>query len=151
MNKLQKAVMTKLTSVLVFTLVAVVVFVNLRGIVNRSEAKRAMAHLRLIVNEYKERNGFLPPESFVRRAKQQYGWDTRLNDLRYRGLWITFESQPHEILAYTKDARSSFFSGNRHLILRLDGSIEWVGEKPFHELLSQQQSRDEIKRLQKIP
>lgn len=151
MNKLQKAVVTKLISVLVFTVISVVVFVYLRGVVNRSEAKRAMEHLRQVVTDYKERHGFLPPESFVTRAKEDFGWNMRLDDLQYRGLWIDSESQPHEILAYTENERNSYLSGSKHLILRLDGTIDWIEKKRFHELLAQQQSQDEIKRLQKLP
>jgi len=151
MNKLQKAVVTKLISVLVFTGLAVAGFVYLRGVVNRSEAKRAMQHLYKVVTEYKQKNGFLPPESFINRAKDDFGWHIRLGDLEYRGLWIDSESQPQEFLAYTRNERRSYLFGSKHLVLRLDGTIDWIEKKRFRELLAQQQSRDEIKRLQASP
>ena len=149
MNRLQKTVVTKLITVLVITGVAVTGMANLRSLVNRKEAKRGMEQLQEVVDEYRKKRGIIPPESYISRRKTELGWDVRLNDLRYRALWVTSESGPDEILAYTRTPRGSFFVGSKHLVLRLDGRVEWVDKKLFKEMLAKQQNQNEIQMLQK--
>ena len=65
MNKQQKWVLTNFVFVILITAAAVVGMIELKNWVNRSEATRAMEQLWQAVATYKQKNGSVPPESYV--------------------------------------------------------------------------------------
>jgi hypothetical protein len=140
MIRRQKALLKEVIAVIAFTAIAVVVMINLKHWVNRSDTMRAMEQLGRRVLKYRKDNGALPSESYVAGIKKEIEGGIRLGELRYRALWIDFESTPDEILAYTeKDYPSSLLSDG-YVVLRLDGRVEWIGKRQFEELLAKQQN-----------
>ena len=148
MNRRQKAILTNIVTVIIVTVFAVLVLINFKDWVNRSEAIRAMEHLGQVALQYRKERGLVPPRSYVDRVREELPGSVRLGNLQYRGLWIDFESSGDEILAYVKKEYHSSFFGDGFIVLRLDGQVEWMGEKKLKELLAQQQSPMEIQMLQ---
>ena len=140
MNRHQKAILTNIITILVITVLAVVAMINFKDWVNRSESIRAMEYLGRIALQYRKEHGSVPPQSYVDRVKEDLPGGVRLGDLRYRGLWIDFESSGDEILAYAEKRYHSSFLSDGFVVLRLDGRVEWMGEEEFKKLLAQQQS-----------
>jgi hypothetical protein len=149
MNRRQKAILTNTVVVLIVTAVAVVAMINLKNWVNRSESIRAMENLSRIVSQYRGKYGCVPPESYVDGIKEELEGHARLGNVIYRAQWIDFESRPEEILAYTEQPQNSWLFGKKHIVLRLDGRVEWMNERKFKTLLAKQQSSQEIEMLQK--
>jgi hypothetical protein len=149
MNKRQKAILIEFTAVAVVTVIAVVAMVNLKDWLNRAEAMRALEQLGQIVLDYRSARHSVPPESYVDQLRTDLEGHVRLGNLRYRGLWIDFESGPDEILAYTEKDYRSFVAGKGYIVLRLDGRVEWLDKAEFETLLAQQQSPMEIQMLKK--
>ncbi|MHC4911891.1 MAG: hypothetical protein ACYTE5_02680 [Planctomycetota bacterium] len=150
MNKRQKAILINFTAVIVATAIAVAAMINFKDWINRSEATRAMQQLGKIVLQYRKDHGSVPPESYVDRIKENLEGHVRLGTLRYRARWIDFESTPDEILAYTeKNYHSLLFFGKGFIVLRLNGTVEWMGKQQFETLLAQQQSQIEKELTQK--
>jgi hypothetical protein len=148
MNRRQKAILTSIVTVIIVTVFAVLVLINFKDWLNRSEAIRAMEHLGRIALQHRKERGLVPPQSYVNRVRGDLPGSVRLGNLQYRGLWIDFESSGDEILAYVKKEYHSSFFSDGFIVLRLDGRVEWMGEKKFKELLAQQQSPMEIQMLQ---
>jgi len=140
MNRHQKAILTNIVTVLVITLVAVVVMINFKDWVNRSESIRAMEYLGRTVLQHRKEHGSVPPQSYVDRVKEDLPGGVRLGGLRYRGLWVDFESSGDEILAYAEKRYRSSFLSDGFVVLRLNGRVEWMGEEEFKKLLAKQQS-----------
>lgn len=151
MNRRQKVILTDTIIVLVITTTAVAVMINLKNWVNRSEAMRAMEQLSQVVLQYREKYGSVPPESYIDRIREELEGHVRLGEVIYRAQWISFESTPDEILAYTENHHSSWLFGKRHIVLRLDGRVEWMDKQKLDTLLAQQQSSQELKMLHKKP
>jgi hypothetical protein len=149
MNRRQKTILRNTTTVIVITAIAVAAMINLKNRVNRSEAMRAMEGLARIVSQYREKYGSIPPESYIDRIKEDLEGHVRLGKVIYRAQWIDFESTPDEILAYTEKPHSSWLFGKKHIVLRLDGSVEWMDKRKFETLLAQQQSSQELEMLHK--
>jgi hypothetical protein len=149
MNKRQKAVLTNAVTVLVITGIAVAAMINLKNRVNRSEAMRAMEHLSRIVLQYREKYGIFPPESYINRIREELEGYARLGEVIYRAQYITFESKSDEILAYTRRYHSSWLFGEKYIVLRLDGRVEWMDRQEFETLLARQQSSQELEMLHK--
>jgi len=154
MNRRQKAILRDFATVIVITAIAVVAMINFKDFVNRSEAMRAMEHLRRRVKQYRDEHGSVPPKSWVDRQRENLPGNVRLGNLQYRARWIDFESTPDEILAYTERNYHSLLVGKGYVVLRLgavqrdDGRAEWMGEQKFETLLARQQSQMEIETLQ---
>jgi len=144
MNKRQKSVVTSFVTVMIITAVTIVGMLSLRDWVNRAEATRAMEHLGRIVVRYRQQHGCAPPESYIDRIKSNLRGHVRIGQLCYRALWISFESPPDEILAYCRKNFSAPFVSGGYLVLRLDGSVEWMDEASFQKTLTPQQSLMEI-------
>jgi len=147
MNRRQKAVVVEIVTVLVVTLVAVVAMFNFKDYINRSEAIQAMQQLSQVVLSYKRTNGIVPPKPFVDTRLRDLKGGARLGNLQYRGLWVGFEADPNEILAYAeknyeKNYLSSLLSDG-YIVLLLDGSVKWMDKEEFEELLARQQSETE--------
>lgn len=149
MNRRQKTILRNTTTVIVITAIAVAAMIDLKNWVNRSEAMRAMEHLSRIVLQYREKYGSVPPESYIDRIKEELEGHVRLGKVIYRAQWISFESTPDEILAYTEKRHSSWLFGKRHIVLRLDGRVEWMDKQELETLLAQQQSSQELEMLRK--
>jgi len=149
MNRRQKAILANTIIVLVVTAVAVVAMINLKNWIIRSESMRAMEGLGRTVSQYRGKYRCVPPESYVDGIKEDLEGHVRLGKVIYRAQWIDFGSKPDEILAYTEQPRSSWLFGKKHIILRLDGRVEWMDEREFKALLTKQQSSQEIEMLQK--
>ena len=148
MNKRQKDLLVNLVTVLIVMVIAIITIFNFKDFVNRSEATRAMEHLAKKVIEYRNEHGTVPPEFNVDRIKETLQGQARLGDLKYRSRWIDLESTPDEILAYTKKDYRSFFIKSGYVLLRLDGSVEWMETSQFEKLLAEQQSPLEIQMQQ---
>ncbi len=139
MNKQQKWVLVNFTIVTAITIVAAVAMFELSRWTNRSESMRAMEHLGRIVGDYKQKNGSVPPESYVDRLKESLEGQVRLGALHYRAQWIKFDSPPDEILAYVIKKRRSLFFRPGAIVLRLDGRVEWMDKGDFDKLPARQQ------------
>jgi hypothetical protein len=144
MKKRQKSLLMESATVLGFTIIAMVAMINVKDWINRREAIRAMEHLGQKILAYRQEHGSVPPEDYVRRIKQTLPGHVRLGKLKYRALWIDFDSTPDEILAYSFKKLRSPFLPNGYIVLHLDGRIQWMKPALFKELLRSQQSEEEI-------
>lgn len=151
MNEFQKTIVKKFIIVLTLTLIAVIAMINFKDWINRSEAMRAMENLGRIVIQYRKDRGSVPSESYIATIKKDLEGHARIGNLRYRALWIDSNSDPNEILAYSKHQRRSFFFGNKRLVLKLDGTATWMPPEEFKKLLSSQQSPEEIQTQEQFP
>jgi hypothetical protein len=149
MNERQKAILKDTIAVLVITAVAAAAMVNLKNWINRSEAMRAMEQLSRIVLQYREKHGSIPPESYIDAVKQKLEGNVRLGEVIYRAQFISFESTPDQILAYTERYHDSWLFGKKNIILYLDGRVEWMDNQELKALLAQQQSSRELELLHK--
>jgi hypothetical protein len=151
MNRRQRVILVDFITVIVITTIAVVAMINFKDWVNRSEAIRAMEHLRQRVKQYRDKHGSVPPGPWVDRQREKLPGNVRLGNLQYRARWITFESDPNEILAYAEANYNSLLVGKGYIVLRLDavlsdkGRVEWMGKQEFETLLARQQSPEETK------
>ncbi len=149
MDKRQKRVLIEFFIVIGLTTIAVIAMIYFRHRVNHSEAMRAMEHLGKIVVEYRTKQGSVPPQSYIDSVRNQLEGSPRLGDLRYRALWIDFESPPDEILAYSERNYGSWFIGKGYIVLRLDGTAQWLGKQECEAILKKQQSRKELEMLRR--
>jgi len=147
-NRRQKDILIDCTIVIVVTAVAIVSMINFKDWVNRSEAIRAMQHLAQVVLQYRDEHGSVPPQSYIDTIKDNLEGHVRLGNLIYRAQWLDLESTPDEILAYSEKKYRSFI-GKGFVVLRLDGTVEWLDKKKFQIILNQQQNLLEIQMLQK--
>jgi hypothetical protein len=147
MNKRQKKIIRDILTVLVVTIIAVVAMINFKDWVNRSEATRAMEHLGQIVMKYRQDHGAVPGQSFVDSIVDDLPGRARIGIMVYRAQWIGFESEPEDILAYTKRDALSPFLEDGYVVLRLSGEVEWIKEDDFLVLLAQQQTQDELEMI----
>jgi hypothetical protein len=145
MNKRQKSLILNIILVLAITTAFIVLMMNVKDLLNKKEAMRAMGIVGQELLNYREHYGSLPPESFLANIKEQF---VRLGTLNYRAQWIGFDSEPNTILAYTYKNYHSLAARRGYVVLRLDGRIEWIGKKQFEELLRKQQTSSEIEILQ---
>ena len=140
MNKKQKQILANFAIVIAVTIAMVSGMVEMKNGVNRSEAMRAMEQLGRTVDDYRQKHGSIPPESYAESIKASLEGQVRLGNLQYRSRWIQFDSPPETILAYvTKNYHSLFFRPGV-IVLRLDGRAEWMDKKEFETLLASQQS-----------
>ncbi len=154
MNRRQKAILTEIIIVLLVTIVAVVAILNVRHYFNRRAAKIAMIVLGNRIRSYRAEHGIVPSESWVEGQRETLPGKNRLGKLYYRGMWIDFETEPNEILAYTEKKSRSIMFCHGFFVLRLkevliqdmdvNVNIEWIQKREFETILSQQQSQMEI-------
>ncbi|MBN2270437.1 MAG: hypothetical protein JXN61_07480 [Sedimentisphaerales bacterium] len=145
MNKRQKAILVEVATVLVITLIAVVAMINFKDYINRREAITAMQQLGKIVLEYQRQNSRVPSESVFLSEKDNVRGSVRLTNLVYRGLWIDFDAEPNDILAYAMKNYPSSLLDDGYVVLMFDANVVWMGKAEFEELLARQQSEVEIK------
>ncbi|MBN2020989.1 MAG: hypothetical protein JW749_12290 [Sedimentisphaerales bacterium] len=144
MNKQQRRILTNFAVVIALTITAAFGMVELKNLVNRSEAMRAMEQLATIVRDYKQKNGSVPPETYVAGLKEKLEGQVRMGDLHYRARWIEFGSPPDTILAYVKKDYHSIFFHPGAIVLRFDGRVEWIEKHAFEKSLALQQTPLEL-------
>ncbi|MEN6386738.1 MAG: hypothetical protein ABFD79_16280 [Phycisphaerales bacterium] len=147
MNIRQKKLVANIITVAFFTTVMIVGFANIKNSINRSESLRAMNLLSKEIFRYRETYGSLPNESFIRDYIENTGI-VRIGDLQYRAAWIEYNSEPNStVLAYSKKTYSGLVKSG-YVVLWLDGRIEWMKEKEFDKILSEQQKKQELQWIQ---
>ena len=151
MKKRQKSMLTEVIIVITITTIAVLVMVNFKDYINKSEAIKFMNHLSSIIQNHKEKYGAVPPESYIQQIKDDLQGSLRLGGLQYRSRWIDFDSPPDTILAYTERNYRSLFVGKGFVVLRLDGKVQWMEKKEFKQIFTTQQKPQEIELLKKEP
>ena len=151
MKKRQKSMLTEVIIVITITTIAVLVMVNFKDYINKSEAIKFMNHLSSIIQNHKEKYGAVPPESYIQQIKDDLQGSLRLGGLQYRSRWIDFDSPPDTILAYTERNYRSLFVGKGFVVLRLDGKVQWMEKKEFKQIFTTQQKPQEIEFLKKEP
>ena len=139
MNTRQKAILKDIITAIVITAIAVVGMIDFKNWINRSEAMRAMEQLGQVALEYRKEYGSIPPESYVQNVKEKLQGSVRLGNFQYRARWIDYDCTGDEILAYTQKHYRSFFSGHGFIVLKLNGSVQWMPEDDFEKLFAQQQ------------
>jgi hypothetical protein len=149
MTKRQKIISAKFISVLVITAAAAFTMLNVKDFTNRREGMNAMTQLGEQIREYKKSRGSLPSESYVEDARLKLAGAVRLGAVRYRAIWLTYDSAPDTILAYIEKRYHSLFLDSGYIVMRLDGTVEWMEKIPFETRLAEQQSLEEIKTTQK--
>lgn len=147
MNKQQKKLVAHTIIVAVFTIAVVVGFANIKNIINRSESIRAMELLGTEILRYRKTHSSLPPEQYVKQFTDEIG-AVRITDLHYRATWIEFGAEPETtILAYSQKNYRGFAKPG-YVVLWLSGKVEWIGKKPFEQILEKQQKQQELQWLQ---
>ncbi len=131
MNKRQKALVIRLTTVIFITFALVFGVSIFKEYVNRSETMIAMKELGRIIKYYRDKNGSFPPESFVNDIKGDLPGSSRVGELHYRGKWIDYMSGPETVIAYTKKKFLGIFLPDGYVILRLNGNVQWLPEEEF--------------------
>jgi hypothetical protein len=144
MNKRQRWIVANFAGVIVITVASVIGMVELKNRVNHSEATRAMEHLWRVVSDYKQKNGSIPPQSYIDGVKEVLEGKARIGNLQYRALGIQVDSPPDTILAYVIKEYHSLFFRPEAIVLRLNGRVEWMDKQQFEQLLSSQQTPLEL-------
>ena len=140
MDRRKRALLTESVIVLIATVAAVVGMVQLKDYVNRSEAMRAMTQLGQRILEYRKQYGPLPPQSFVDSIKGNVEGAVRMGNVNYRAMWIGLDAAGYTVLAYSQKRLPSSFLKDGYVVLRLDGTVEWLPTKEFAELFARQRS-----------
>ncbi len=159
MNRRQRRTVMEFATVITLTAAAVILMFNVKDVIVRSEAIRAMNNLSRAIADYQEKYKLdyqgrtgkdypsekvpLPPTSFVDDVKKHLEGRARLGDMRYRALWIDLNAPPDTIVAYSPRIFHSWIVSSGYVLLRLDGTVEWMDKGPFEELLASQQSPEE--------
>ncbi len=152
MNKRQKALLTESIIILLITAAAVVIMINLKQWVSRSETIQIMEQLGQVVLQYRKEHGSLPSGDDVKGIQGKLEEEVRLDKLQYRAQWIDVDSPPDEILAYVeKNFRASILNDG-YVVLQLDGQVTWMNQEEFQKLLSRQSrlSPQDLKILQDL-
>jgi hypothetical protein len=142
-NRRQKALLTESLFVLVATLAAVIGMVQIKDYVNRSEAMRAMTQLGQRILEYRKQYGSLPPQSFVDSIKGDVEGAVRMGHVNYRARWIGLDAPSGTILACSRKRLPSSFLKDGYVVLRLDGTVEWMTTTQFTALFAAQRTPTE--------
>ena len=138
MNRQQRRILINFVIVMAVTIVAAGGMVELSKWTNRSEAMRVMEKLSKLIGDYRQKNGSVPPETYVTALKEKLEGQVRMGELHYRAMWIKFDSPPDTILAYARKSYRSLFFHSGAIVLRFDGRVEWMDKASFDKLLAQQ-------------
>lgn len=138
MNRRQRALLIESILVLAATALAVVGLMHLKDYINRSEALRAMDQLGGYVLDYRREHGSLPPESFIDGIKGRLEGALRLGSVKYRALYIGLDAPDDTILAYSLRRYPTSFLADGYVVLRLDGTVEWLPTPRFADLFATQ-------------
>jgi hypothetical protein len=82
----------------------------------------------------------LPPESFVHTIKGQLEGAVRMGNVKYRALWIGPDAPADTILAYSYKRYPTSFLAHGYVVLRLDGTVEWIPAAEFINLFTAQRA-----------
>ena len=140
MNRQQKKIVLNFIFVIAFTLISVIAMIHLKDWVNRSEATRAMTQLSQAVHDYRSAYKSVPPESYIQSILDTLEGRARVSNFNYRARWIDFESRCDAILAFIEQDYHTFIFKKTILILKLDGTVEWIDKSDFQTLYQQQQT-----------
>jgi len=143
MNRRQKIIVAKFIAIIVITAISAFAMIIVKEQINRSEALRAMNLLSDRLLKYKDTYGALPPETYLDTILGDIPGNLRLGKLKYRAIWITLESGPEEIIAYSEREFRSISTTKGFIVRRLKGDAEWMERKKFIALLESQQSQME--------
>jgi hypothetical protein len=128
----KKRLMIDVALVLVITAAAVVGMIHFKDYINRREARLAMEQLGEKILAYRETQGALPPEETVQTLMDQVAGRARLGRFTYRAPWITPESKTDALLAFTQQDYESLLVSDGYIILRLDGTVQWLDAQQFN-------------------
>lgn len=140
MTRYKRSLLIQSAVILLATIAAVVGLMHLKDYVNRSEAMRAMTQLGGRILDYRSTHGSLPPQSFIDDVKNQVDGAVRIGNVRYRALWIGLGAPDETILAYSEKRHSSSFLDDGFVVLRLNGTVEWLPSAQFRALLATQRA-----------
>jgi hypothetical protein len=139
-NRRQRALLIESILVVAATTAAVIGMIHLKDHVNRSEAVRAMEGLGKLVLEYRKEHGSLPPQSYVDSVKGGVEGAVRMGNVRYRALYIGMDAPGDTILAYSEKRHRSSLLKDGLVVLRLNGTVEWMPTADFTRLFAQQRA-----------
>jgi hypothetical protein len=148
MNKAQKRLLTNLIGTAVVIGVFIFSFGNFKDYVNRSEALRAYHQLGQEVLKYRSQTGQLPSEAIIANLKEQLEGSTRMGTIEYRAQYISIDSPPDTIVAYSKEDYN-WFIRNGVVVLRLDGQVQYLLKKEFDEVWKKQETIFEAEQMKK--
>ena len=117
--------------VFVITAAAVIGIIQFKDYINRRDAVLAMEQLGEKVLAYRKTLGSLPPEDTIQALMTEVSGRTRLGRFTYRAAWITPESEPDTLLAFTQQNYSSPLVSDGYIVLRLDGTVQWMDTQQF--------------------
>ena len=150
MNRFQKRILINFVFVTAASLAAAFVMFELKNWANLSEAMRAMKQLSKIVADYKQKNGSVPPKSYIEGLKNKLEGQVRMGNMYYRAMRIEFDSPPDTILAYVRKNYRSVFVKSGVIVLRFDGRVEWVDKNSFDKLYARQKKPLEEEKEEEI-
>jgi hypothetical protein len=140
-NKRQTLIVRHFLSVIIVTGVVVFTMINLRDALTQKEAVREMSVLSAAIREYRQKNGSLPPESWVKPHLEGFA---RVGGLEYRAQWVLYDSPPDTILAFVKQKSYSVIVKTSYIVLKLNGEVTRMAPKDFDEAMKKQQSDREV-------
>jgi hypothetical protein len=148
MNRAQKRLIANLISAVVIITVFIFSFGNFKDYVNKSEALRAFKQLGQEVLDYRKQTGQLPSESMIANLKEQLEGSARVGNIEYRAQYISIDSPPATIVAYSeKEYHWLIKSG--FVVLLLDGRVLYMSPKDFNGLLAKQRTAFEAEQMKK--
>lgn len=143
MNPRQKNLLMNFVIIMALTAGFIFIMTGFKDYINKTEALRAMEILRNFVTQYRQEHHSLPPENllnqFVRESRL-----VRLGQIKYRALWVSYDSPPETILVYSEKSYRSFIERGC-VVMRLNGKVEWMDRDAFEKELLDQQSEAETR------
>lgn len=127
----KKKVLIDVAVVLVITALSVVGIIHLKDYINRRDALLAVEQLGEKILAFRESQGTLPSEETVQTLMNEVSGRTRLGRFTYRASEITPESKPDTLLAFTQQDYKSLIVSNGYIVLRLDGTVQWLDTQQF--------------------
>ena len=146
MNKAQKRLVINLAGTVIVITAFIFGFGNFKDYINKAEVLRAFNDLGSKIMDYRKHNGQLPSDSMIENLKEQLEGSARVGEICYRAQWISIDSPPETIVAYT-EKKYNWLIGGGFVVLRLDGQVLYLAPKEFKKLLAPQQSILEIQQM----
>jgi hypothetical protein len=148
MNKAQKQLLTNLIGTAIVIGAFIFGFGNFKDYVNKSEAIRAFGQLGQEVLKYRNQTGQLPSEAVIANLKEQLEGSPRMGTIEYRAQYISIDSPPDTIVAYT-DKQYNWLIKSGFVVLMLDGRVLYLSPNEFKGLLEKQQTAFEAEQIKK--
>lgn len=137
-----------LTNTVIIIALFIFGFGNFKDYINKREAIRGFNQLGQKILEHRKNYGQLPSESSIEGLKEQVEGAARIGIIRYRAQWIGTDSPPNTIVAYA-EKEYNWLIGSGVVVLLLDGQVQYLAPKVFHELLAKQQTLAEAEQMKK--